>query len=160
MEPENNIEIILKGFVNSETTRKFLVIGNTENKYGAYIKNKFTDDRIVYLGYVFGIEKLNALRKNSYLYFHGHTVGGTNPSLLEAMSSYAVICAHNNDFNKAILKNDAFYFNCSKCITALLNKESIEESKSFIENNIEKINTKYNWKKILDEYESFILSKL
>jgi len=87
-------------------------------------------------------------------------VGGTNPSLLEAMSSYAVICAHNNDFNKAILKNDAFYFNCSKCITALLNKESIEESKSFIENNIEKINTKYNWKKILDEYESFILSKL
>ena len=64
-----------------------IVIGNIENKYGQYIKSKFFDERIVYLGYVSGIEKLNVLRNYSNLYFHGHTVGGTNPSLLEAMSS-------------------------------------------------------------------------
>ncbi len=160
MEPENSIETILEGFVNSETNRKFLVVGNTENKYGTYIKNNFTDDRIIYLGYISGIEMLNSLRRNSHLYFHGHTVGGTNPSLLEAMSSYALIFAHNNNFNKAILENDAFYFNCDKCITSLLNKESISERESFVSNNIEKVNTKYTWKKILDEYERFIVSKL
>ena len=69
MEPENSIETILEGFVNSETNRKFLVVGNTENKYGTYIKNNFTDDRIIYLGYISGIEKLDSLRKNSHLYF-------------------------------------------------------------------------------------------
>ena len=84
MEPENSIETILEGFLNSDTDRKFLVIGNTENRYGNKIKDKFKDDRIVYLGYVSEIEKLNILRKHSHLYFHGHTVGGTNPSLLEA----------------------------------------------------------------------------
>ena len=52
MEPENNIETILQSVVESDTIRKFLVIGNTENKYGQYIKQKFKDDRIIYLGYI------------------------------------------------------------------------------------------------------------
>ena len=160
MEPENSIEPILEGLINSTTTRKFVVIGNTDNKFGTYIKNKFVDDRVIYLGYIAGIEKLDSLRKNSHLYFHGHTVGGTNPSLLEAMSSNALICAHNNAFNKVILEGDAFYFNCKRCVTSLLNKESIENRDTFISNNIEKVKKKYSWKKILDEYERFILSKL
>jgi len=160
MEPENSIEAILEGLVNSDTKRKFLVIGNTDNKYGTYIRNKFIDDRIIYLGYVSGIDKLDALRKNSHLYFHGHTVGGTNPSLLEAMSSHALICAHNNEFNKTILEEDAFYFNCNKCITSLLNRETINQRNTFISNNIEKIKQKYSWDKIVSDYESFMISKL
>lgn len=160
IEPENSIETILQGFLNSDTDRKFLVIGNTDSRYGKKIKNKFRDDRIVYLGYVYGIEKLDILRKHSHLYFHGHTVGGTNPSLLEAMSSSSLICAHNNEFNKAILENDAFYFNCNKCITSLLNRENIEERDLFISNNQEKIKNKYSWEKILKEYEDFLKSKI
>ena len=57
MEPENSIETILEGFLNSDSDRKFLVIGNTENRYGNKIKDKFKDDRIIYLGYVSEIEK-------------------------------------------------------------------------------------------------------
>ena len=158
MEPENSIETILQGYLNSDTDRKFLVIGNTENRYGKNIKNKYKDNRIVYLGFLNEIEKLDILRKNSHLYFHGHTVGGTNPSLLEAMSSSSLICAHNNEFNKAILENDAFYFNCNKCITSLLNRENIEERDLFISNNIKKIKNKYSWKKILEDYEDFLKS--
>ena len=158
MEPENNIDTILEGFLNSDTDKKFLVIGNTENRYGKKIKNKFKDDRIVYLGYISEIEKLNILRKNSHLYFHGHTVGGTNPSLLEAMSSSSLICAHNNEFNKAILGKDAFYFNCNKCITSLLNRENLEERDLFVSNNIQKIKNQYSWEKILKEYEDFLKS--
>tara|TARA_Y100001933_G_scaffold57610_1_gene57598 strand:+ start:665 stop:1747 length:1083 start_codon:yes stop_codon:yes gene_type:complete len=160
MEPENSIETILEGFLNSDTDRKFLVIGNTENRYGEMIKNKFNDDRIVYLGYISELEKLNVLRKNSYLYFHGHTVGGTNPSLLEAMSSSSLICAHNNEFNKAILENDAFYFNCNKCITSLLNRENLTERDLFTSNNIEKIKNQYSWGKVLKEYEDFLKSMI
>ena len=158
MEPENSIETILEGFLNSDSDRKFLVIGNTENRYGNKIRDKFKDDRIIYLGYVSEIEKLNILRKHSHLYFHGHTVGGTNPSLLEAMSSSSLICAHNNDFNKAILENDAFYFNCDKCITSLLNKENLDERDLFTSNNIEKIKKQYSWEKVLKEYEDFLKS--
>jgi len=53
---------------------------------------------------------LNNLRFYSNVYFHGHSVGGTNPSLLEAMASQAFIAAHNNDFNKGVLKENAVYF--------------------------------------------------
>lgn len=160
LEPENNIETILQSVVESNTTRKFLVIGNTENKYGQYIKQKFKDNRIIYLGYVFGIEKLDALRKNSNLYFHGHTVGGTNPSLLEAMSSHSLICAHDNEFNRAVLGKDAFYFSCKKCIVPLLNQDRINETDEFISNNLDKIKQKYSWEKVISDYESYMISKL
>ena len=160
IEPDNNIEIILQSVLESDTKRKFLVIGNTQNKYGQYIKQKFNDDRIIYLGYVSDIKKLDTLRKNSNLYFHGHTVGGTNPSLLEAMSSHALICAHDNEFNKDILGNDAFYFSCKKCIIPLLNQSEIFERNSFISNNVEKIRQKYSWEKVISDYESYLISSL
>ena len=128
LEPENNIETILQSVVESNTKRKFLVIGDTDNKYGKYIKQKFKDNRIIYLGYISNLAKLDALRKNSNLYFHGHTVGGTNPSLLEAMGSHALICAHDNEFNRAILGKDAFYFSCKQCIIPLLNQKMFHKS--------------------------------
>ena len=160
MESENNIETILHGFVNSNTPRKFIVVGNTSNKYGSYIREKFKDSRIIYSGYIETIQKLNALRKNSYIYFHGHSVGGTNPSLIEAMSSSSLICAHNNHFNKAILGDDAFYFSCDKCVTSFLEKENIQERELYVYNNLEKIKKKYTWLQILNEYESFLQSKI
>jgi len=160
MESDNNIEIILQSVLESDTKRKFLVIGNNQNKYGQYIKQKFNDDRIIYLGYVSGIKKLDTLRENSNLYFHGHTVGGTNPSLLEAMSSHALICAHDNEFNKVILGDDAFYFSCKKCIIPLLNQSDIIERDSFISNNVEKIRQKYSWEKVISDYESYLISSL
>ena len=160
MEPENNIEIILQGFVNSESDKKMVVVGSTKNKYGKYVKSIFSDERIVYLGYISEIDKLNVLRNYSNLYFHGHSVGGTNPSLLEAMSSNSLICAHNNKFNKAILGMDAFYFNCNKCITFMVNRIEIIERKKFIDNNLEKIKYNYSWEKILSNYESFMQSCL
>ena len=160
MESENNIETILQGFINSNTSRKFIVVGNTCNKYGSYIREKFKDSRIIYTGYIETIQKLNALRKYSYLYFHGHSVGGTNPSLIEAMSSSSLICAHNNHFNKAILGKDAFYFNCDKCVTSLLDKENIQERELYVYNNLQKIKKKYTWSKIIKEYEKFLKSKI
>ena len=99
---------------------------------------------------------LNNLRFFSNVYFHGHTVGGTNPSLLEAMGSYALICAHENIFNQSILKEDAFYFananDVSRCLITVNKQQDIHKNKIFL--NIEKIRRYYNWNRIIEQYES------
>ena len=89
-----------------------MVIGKHDsNKFGTYLKEKFKDQKNIYfLGGIYNLEHLNNLRYFSNLYFHGHSVGGTNPSLLEAMASKALIVAHANEFNKSILRDNAFYF--------------------------------------------------
>ena len=89
----------------------------------------------------------------SNLYFHGHSVGGTNPSLLEAMASNSLIFAHDNIFNKSILEGDAYYFTTSEQISDLMN-DKIKENK-FVINNKDKIKNLYSWNKITDDYNSF-----
>lgn len=76
------------------------------------------------------------MRYYSNLYFHGHTVGGTNPSLLEAMGSGALICAHDNIFNKAILKDDAFYFKNHKDIFKIALELNKKSHNNLIKNNL------------------------
>jgi glycosyltransferase involved in cell wall biosynthesis len=110
-EPENNIETILDGIVLAGQETTVLVLGNHQTKYGDYLKNKFkTHKQIRFIGAEFDINKLNNLRYFSNFYFHGHSVGGTNPSLLEAMASNAFIIAHDNHFNKTILQQNGYYF--------------------------------------------------
>ena len=155
LEPENSIEEILDGFVASDVKRQFLVIGNTNTKFGKHISSKITDKRVLFVGYVNGIEKLDSLRHFSNLYFHGHTVGGTNPSLLEAMASGALICANDNIFNKAILGEDAFYFSKASDVAVLLQNSLKTEEHIFVSNNLQKIKNRYSWKIIISEYEQF-----
>ena len=159
MEPENNIETILEGFNNSNSRRKFKVLGDTSNRFGQYIRNKFNnDERIQFKGAIFDTPKVRALQNNSYLYFHGHSVGGTNPSLLEAMASEALIAAHNNPFNKSVLHADAFYFSNANEVQQLVeNVQRKENEQMMVRNNLNKIAYQFNWEKIIDEYEAFIL---
>jgi glycosyltransferase involved in cell wall biosynthesis len=160
MEPENNIETILEGFNSSNSNRKFKVLGDTGNRFGKFIENKFkNDDRIEFKGAIFNTGKVRALQNNSYLYFHGHSVGGTNPSLLEAMASEALIAAHNNPFNKSVLHSDAFYFSNSLDVRSLVeNVQHKETEKAMVSNNLHKIKYQFNWEKIIDQYEEFILA--
>src|ERR1700749_2521804 len=159
MEPENNIETILEGFNNSDSHRKFKVLGDTGNKFGKFITQKFkNDERIEFKGSIFDTAKVRALQNNSYLYFHGHSVGGTNPSLLEAMASEALIAAHNNPFNQAVLSKDAYYFSNPADVKQLV--ETVQRrgpEKTMVKNNLDKIAYQFNWEKIIDEYEAFIV---
>ncbi|MGZ3749771.1 MAG: DUF1972 domain-containing protein [Mucilaginibacter sp.] len=159
MEPENNIETILEGFNNSNSRRSFKVLGDTGNRFGKFIRHRFkNDDRIEFKGSIFDTAKVRALQNNSYLYFHGHSVGGTNPSLLEAMASEALIAAHNNPFNKSVLHSDAFYFSDSNEVQHLVETVQRKETeKLMVKNNVHKIEFQFNWEKIVNEYESFIL---
>ena len=83
LEPENNIEMVLDGFLNSNSSLSFLVVGNTQTNYGHFLVERYTDSRIVFLGSIFDKSHLESLRRFSKGYFHGHSVGGTNPALLE-----------------------------------------------------------------------------
>ena len=160
LEPENSIEIILDGVIQADNAVPFLVIGKHETTFGEYLKNKFKNHKnIKFVGGVYNIETLNNLRHFSNLYFHGHTVGGTNPSLLEAMGSSALICANNNEFNSAILEDDAFYFSTVDDVTKVLTGISHEDHKDKIKNNRKKITELYTWETIVDQYEK-LFSKL
>ena len=159
LEPENSIEIILDGVVAANVKRDFLVIGKHETTYGSYLKKKFGDFKnIKFIGGVYDINILNNLRYFSNIYFHGHTVGGTNPSLLEAMASGAMVCANDNIFNKAILENDAFYFSSYEDVSAVLESKIKLQHSEIIEANSCKIRELYSWPKINESYLDFMLN--
>jgi len=159
MEPENNIEPILEGFNASTSQKTFKVLGDTNNRFGKYITHRFNnDERIQFKGSVFDNAQVRSLQNNSYLYFHGHSVGGTNPSLLEAMASEALIAAHNNPFNKSVLHSDAYYFSDANDVRELVeNVQRKENERAMVTNNLHKIKYQFNWENIVDQYEEFMI---
>lgn len=152
-EPENNLEMVLDGVVKSNDSTPILVIGNHNTKYGEYLKKRYQNyASIRFMGAIYNLEHLNNLRYFSKLYFHGHSVGGTNPSLLEAMASKALILAHNNDFNKGIIKQNGYYFANSEEVKNLLLTIKKNDNLQFIQNNFEAIVNEFNWDKINGQY--------
>jgi len=161
LEPENNVETILEGFANSRSTRKFLVVGDIRNKFGKSVFEKFRrDSRICFVGAIYNdTRKIHTLKTFSSIYFHGHSVGGTNPSLLEAMASRALIAAHDNPFNRAVLEEDAYYFQHADDVTSIIEHVCRgAKEKQMIENNLVKIRTEYTWSRIIQRYEMFMYS--
>lgn len=158
MEPENNIEMIIQGYVNSKQPDPLIIVGKL-NRFGKAWAKKYATEKIKFLGAVYDKNLLNNLRYFSKLHFHGHSVGGTNPSLLEAMACGCPIAAHDNIFNKAILGNDADFFSSMDEIANLLNKKKGEaEKKERQENNLHKIRAIYNPEKIVHDYESLLIN--
>ena len=156
MEPENNIQNILQGFLDSNDKRKMIVIGSTETNYGRYIKKKYQNKHIAFLGYISDQEKLNVLRRFSYIYFHGHSVGGTNPSLLEAMAAGSLISSHKNEFNQSVLGSDALYFTSASDITNIIDRNYDDQREEYVSNNLKKIQSKYYWHNIVSQYEALM----
>lgn len=159
MEPENNIEMILDGFSASKSDKKMIIIGNPTNQFGTYLQNKFRKDkRITFLGAIYDKTKLHSLKAFSVLYFHGHSAGGTNPSLLEAMASGALIAANNNEFNVSLLQKDAYYFLDPEEVKTLVEEVSLGQKENImIANNIKKIREEFTWTKIIDQYAELII---
>ncbi len=158
--PENSIDMILKGVRDANVKIPFIVVGNHQTKYGEYLKDKFSKyPHIRFLGGIYNLGALNNIRYFSNIYFHGHTVGGTNPSLLEAMASYSLICANNNAFNRYVLEDHSLYFNSAAEVATVIQTTRKEKDiyKSMIKENLRKIREIYNWGKIIDEYaEHFV----
>src|SRR5579871_1484887 len=150
--------MILDGFIASKTDKKIIVVGNMSNKFGKHLTTKFGgDQRIVFPGTVYDKKTKHSLCFYCAMYFHGHSTGGTNPSLLEAMGSSAPIASHKNDFNKEVLGDDAFYFSNANEITNIIENKVREQTGMMIENNLRKIHEYHNWTDIINHYEKFIV---
>lgn len=161
MEPENNIEMVIQGFISSGSEFPLLIVGSTSGKYGSYIQKKYKGLKVLFVGGIYDTELLNNLRFYSRYYFHGHSVGGTNPSLLEAMACSCTIVAHNNIFNKGVLEENADYFSTADDVAEIINSEQKPESERMRkEMNLKKITTQYGPDKIVNDYEALMLSAL
>lgn len=158
MEPENNIEMILDGFRQSASTNKFVVIGNTGNGFGTYLVEKYKNEkRIVFFGAIFNEWKVQTITAFCKLYFHGHSVGGTNPSLLNAMAAKAPIAIHDNPFNKSLVKDNAICFSKATDICQIINSGKYR-NENHIRNNFITINNNFSWDQIINQYEQYFMA--
>lgn len=159
--PENNYETIIKEFMKSKTKKDLVIITNIEkNKFYEQLKEKTdfeNDKRIKFVGTVYDQELLRKIRENAYIYFHGHEVGGTNPSLLEALATTNLNLLLDVGFNKEVGQDGAIYWNkedgnLSNIINEVetISEEEIEKYASKAKNRIVE---QYNWEKIVEEYE-------
>jgi len=155
LEPENNIEMIVNGVIESKINRKLYIVGNIETQYGRYLKSKYYNHgNVIFIGSIYNKEKLDSLRQHCFLYFHGHSVGGTNPSLLEAMAAGSRVIAHDNEFNRSVLGDDSIYFKDSYQVSEII-KSSHNGCKildDFKISNKQKIDSNYRWEDIAVQY--------
>lgn len=158
MEPENNIEMILDGFCQSESNIKFVVIGNTGNRHGRYLTKKYkNDERIIFLGAIFNESKVQTITAFCKLYFHGHSVGGSNPSLLNAMAAKVPIAIHNNAYNKSLVQENAIHFSEAKDICSIINSGKYYDE-THIQTNYSTIKNHFNWEQIISQYEQYFVT--
>ena len=156
LEPENNIEPIITGYLTSNTPEILLIIGQDHNRFGRNIIQKYGKHPKIWIKEsMYDPKTLDNLRYFAKAYFHGHSVGGSNPSLLEAMAAGAFIIAHDNGFNRGILEKHALYFKDAEDLKNILISldAGLADKEAFIAANREKISEKYRWERIIDEYE-------
>ena len=153
IQPDNNIDIILDAFSkNKEIPLVFM--GNWSNSvYGLSLKQKYKNkENIILVEAIYDQNILNVFRSNCYAYIHGHSAGGTNPSLVEAMNLSLPIIAYDCNFNRYTTENNCIYFSSSKDLKyklSLTQKIEFEKIKRKMKSIAKK---RYNWNKISDKY--------
>ncbi|MDC0463657.1 DUF1972 domain-containing protein [Flavobacteriaceae bacterium] len=158
MIPDNNADIIVKGFLASNSTKKMVVVGDVfyRDNYADKLK-ALKDERLIFTGYVNDSDVLAALYHHSYMYVHGHEFGGTNPTMIKAMAYGCGILALNTVFNKEMLNNDSYGIYFDK------NQEAVRRQINYADQHPYKIKQlrqksqlgitdKYNWDCITDQY--------
>ncbi|MFB3170037.1 DUF1972 domain-containing protein [Neobacillus sp. 179-C4.2 HS] len=160
--PENNYELVIREFMKSKSKKDLVIISNIEKNefYSQLLQNtKFDQDkRIKFVGTVYDQDLLKKIRELAYGYFHGHEVGGTNPSLLEALASTKVNLLLDVVFNKEVGSNGALYFSKgSGNLASLIDNTDQMTSATVEELGIKarkRILDEYSWDKIVSEYEA------
>ncbi|MEN4017759.1 MAG: DUF1972 domain-containing protein [Methanobacterium sp.] len=159
LEPENNIEMIIEGYLKSKTIKPLIVVGDFadpayEKLITEIIEESPEDRKIVFAGSTYDPEVLNMLRQHCSAYIHGHSVGGTNPSLLEGMISKNLIIAHDNEFNKEVCSNKALYFKDSDEVSAKIDLiEKYPQNYFYFKNSIyQRAKEDYSWDRVVDQY--------
>ena len=157
IEPENNVHVILSAFSKNKNL-PLVIVGNWNNsEYGIELKNKYQNqDHIHLLDPIYNQEKLDVLRSNAALYIHGHSAGGTNPSLVEAMYLGLPILAYGVSYNRVTTENKAHYFYREEEINSFLVRLDKINLKA-CGNELEKIaHLRYTWEGIANRYQLLV----
>lgn len=159
-EPENNILEVVSAFSSEPRGKKLVVLGRYDqaNAYHNRVLMAASDE-VVFLGAVYEHNNLDALRYFSCLYIHGHTVGGTNPSLIEALGASQPVLAHDNKFNRWVAGDESVYFKdqseCAEQIGIILNSASKLNAMSVFSRK--RFDSTFTWATILHQYETLLL---
>lgn len=164
--PENNYETMIREFMQSYSQRDFAIITNANDKFLDELESKLhfrSDNRIKFVGAVYDQELLMKIRENAYGYFHGHEVGGTNPSLLEAMSSTDLNLLLNVEFNKEVAEDTAIYWSKKNGSLASLidkaDKINTEKRVEYGRKAKQRIKNAYSWQYICDKYADVFIGE-
>lgn len=163
--PENNYETMIREFMSSNTDKDLVIISNVEkNKFYSELQavtNFESDLRIKFVGTVYNAELLKYIRENAFAYIHGHEVGGTNPSLLEALGSTKVNLLLNVGFNREVGRDGALYWNKEKGNLSSLIFDLDKKDNKFFKDTEQKakkeIIDNFTWDKIVYDYETLFL---
>ena len=164
--PENSFEIMIREFMASKSKKNFALITNVNEKFLNELEEKLhfkTDKRIKFVGTVYAQELLKKIRENACAYFHGHTVGGTNPSLIVALGSTDLNLLVDVGFNREVAEDCALYWNRKpgslakviKKVETLKPKEIEEMGRKAKEH----ISAEYTWTKICEQYENEFINR-
>lgn len=164
--PENNYETMIAEFMKTKSKKDFAIITNVNQKFLDELESKLhfrADKRIKFVGTVYDQELLMKIRENAYGYFHGHEVGGTNPSLLEALSSTDLNLLLNVGFNKEVAEDAALYWSKADGNLAKLIDKVDELSSGEIEalgaKAKKRIVEAYSWEFISSRYETIFTGR-
>lgn len=164
--PENNYETMIREFMKSDSKKDFAIITTANDAFLEKLESKLnfkSDKRIKFVGTVYDKELLKKIRENAYGYFHGHEVGGTNPSLLEALGSTDLNLLLDVGFNREVAEDGAIYWSKQDGdLAALINKAdkmSEQEIANLAEKAKKRISDFYTWEKIAGAYERIFLGK-
>ncbi|MGL4865909.1 MAG: DUF1972 domain-containing protein [Cetobacterium sp.] len=163
--PENNILEILNYFLETKTSKKLIIIANfSEDEYSKKCLDLIqkNSNRIIYKGPVYDQKKLKSLRYFAYAYLHGHSVGGTNPSLLEALGAGNPCVCYNVPYNKEVAEDAGLYFkNKDEFINCLMELEEDSFEYNLKKNKAQEIIKKrFTWEYIARLHEEMILKLL
>lgn len=157
--PENNYETIIKEFMLSNTSKDLAIITNVNGKFLNQLESRLhfqKDKRIKFVGTVYNENLLMKIRENAYAYFHGHEVGGTNPSLLEALENTQLNLLLDVGFNREVAEDSALYWTKELGdLTELINQAeeiSEEEIQKYKLKAKQRINEEYTWEHITKRY--------
>lgn len=162
--PENSFEIMIREFMKSKSKRDFTLITNVNDKFLDELEEKLhfkKDPRIKFVGTVYDQELLKKIRENAYAYFHGHTVGGTNPSLIEALGSTDLNLLVDVGFNKEVAEDAALYWSRKDGdLASLINKSDKLRDDEIVElgeKARKRVREAYTWEIISSKYEEVFL---